>query len=273
MVDDSSFASTALGYAAGVYDSSGYANCYFGSGAGFYNKRGYENIYVGYHAGLDNLSSRNVFIGTDAGQTGANSFGGTYLGTYAGRSATGNYNIFVGDSTGYNVTGGHNIVIGSNGPVTAPTPSASDQLNIGNAIYGTNIYSSNPHIGINNSAPNASAILDLSSTSTGLLIPRMNTSLMNAIVTPASGLLIYNTDSIAFCYYHGVWTRIADASNSGGWNSNGNSSINAGNFIGTTNNSSLRVRTDNVQRVIIDSLGNVGMDTNAPSAPLEVSGN
>lgn len=50
-----------------------------------------------------------------------------------------------------------------------------------------------------------SAILDLGSTTRGLLIPRMTAAQKNAIVTPATGLLIYQTDgSAGFYYYNGT---------------------------------------------------------------------
>jgi hypothetical protein len=42
------------------------------------------------------------------------------------------------------------------------------------------------------SAPNAKAMLDIASTTSGLLIPRMTTTQRNAITTPPNGLQIYN---------------------------------------------------------------------------------
>jgi hypothetical protein len=44
-----------------------------------------------------------------------------------------------------------------------------------------------------NSTPNASAMLDVKSTTKGLLIPSMTTTQRNVIVSPAEGLIIYNT--------------------------------------------------------------------------------
>lgn len=50
-----------------------------------------------------------------------------------------------------------------------------------------------------------SAILDVSSTTKGLLIPRMTAVQRNAIVTPATGLLVYQTDgSGGFYYFNGT---------------------------------------------------------------------
>lgn len=49
-------------------------------------------------------------------------------------------------------------------------------------------------IGINTEAPDKSSLLDITSTSKGLLITRMTTVQKNAIVKPAHSLLVYDTD-------------------------------------------------------------------------------
>ena len=65
-------------------------------------------------------------------------------------------------------------------------------------------------LGLNNSSPNASAILDATSTSQGVLVPRMTTLQRAAIASPATGLLVYTTDRTAgFYYYNGTsWVSI-----------------------------------------------------------------
>ncbi len=45
-----------------------------------------------------------------------------------------------------------------------------------------------------------SAMLDVKSTDKGFLVPRLTTMQMNAIVEPATGLLIFNTEKNSFCY-------------------------------------------------------------------------
>lgn len=59
-------------------------------------------------------------------------------------------------------------------------------------------------VGINNDgAPaDSSAILDISSTTKGLLLPRMTALQRNNIATPAAGLLVYQTDGNAGFYYY-----------------------------------------------------------------------
>jgi hypothetical protein len=66
------------------------------------------------------------------------------------------------------------------------------------AAFGQN------NVGIGTNTPNSSAILDLTATNKGLLIPRMTTIQRTAIVTPATGLLVYDTDFDQFWYFDGV---------------------------------------------------------------------
>src|SRR6476661_992716 len=48
------------------------------------------------------------------------------------------------------------------------------------------------------SQPDTSAMLDISSSNKGLLIPRMTTAQQGAIALPANGLLMYNSSINAF---------------------------------------------------------------------------
>ena len=58
--------------------------------------------------------------------------------------------------------------------------------------------------GIGTTSPDASAKLDVSSTTQGFLPPRMTTVQRNAIASPANGLTIYNTTINAFQVYNGT---------------------------------------------------------------------
>lgn len=72
------------------------------------------------------------------------------------------------------------------------------------------------NVGIGTNTPDASAILELLSANKGLLIPRMNTAGMNAIAAPANALLIFNTDSMCYCFYRLPTTSWVSLCNSGG---------------------------------------------------------
>jgi hypothetical protein len=65
-------------------------------------------------------------------------------------------------------------------------------------------------VGINTNTPDASSALEIESTAGGILIPRMTEIQRDAIVSPASGLMIYQTDEVSgFYFYNGTgWTKI-----------------------------------------------------------------
>jgi hypothetical protein len=139
-------------------------------------------------------------------------------------------------------------------------------------------------IGINTTGnpPNASSMLDVAADGTtkgGLLIPRIALTGPNdgtTISNPATSLLVYNTNTAGGLtpgYYYNAgtpaspnWVRLLNSgSPSDAWLTLGNAGTNSGlHFIGTTGNSSLRFRTNNVHRMVIDSVGNVGIAVENP---------
>lgn len=60
------------------------------------------------------------------------------------------------------------------------------------------IFFNSGSVGIGTSSPDSSAVLDVSSTSKGLLLPKMNTQQRDAISNPATGLIIFNTTTNCF---------------------------------------------------------------------------
>jgi len=77
-----------------------------------------------------------------------------------------------------------------------------------NILYGASPWisiMSTGRIGINNSAPATSALLDLTSTTGALLVPRMSTAQRNAL-TAVNGMIIYNNTDNQFNFYeNGSW--------------------------------------------------------------------
>lgn len=120
-------ANTAIGSSALISNTTGNFNTVSGVAALNYNKTGSSNIAIGYQSGYgaSNASniSNNVIVGYNAGLsvlTGANN------------------NVFIGYAAAANVTtGAKNIVIGHN--IDAPSATTSNQLNIGNIIFGTGV--------------------------------------------------------------------------------------------------------------------------------------
>ena len=59
-------------------------------------------------------------------------------------------------------------------------------------------------MGVGTTNPNTAALLEVNSTSKGVLIPRMSSAQMNAIASPAEGLMVYNTDVKSVKIYNGT---------------------------------------------------------------------
>src|SRR5690349_20787668 len=69
----------------------------------------------------------------------------------------------------------------------------------------------------------SSAMLDIKTTSKGLLIPRMSSSQRTSISSPATGLMVFDTDTNTFWYFNGTaWTNLSGA----GWFLTGNAGTN-----------------------------------------------
>ena len=74
-----------------------------------------------------------------------------------------------------------------------------------------NLVAFGQNVGINSTgaAPNTKAMLDIASTTSGLLIPRMTTVQRDAITTPPVGLYIYNTTTNRFDVFNGTqWVTL-----------------------------------------------------------------
>ncbi len=95
------------------------------------------------------------------------------------------------------------------------------------------MFSQNVGINSTGATPDASAILDVGSTTKGMLTPRMKTTQRTAIIAPAKGLLVFDNDTDSFWFYDGTqWIELSNY-----WSKNGNDiyNNNSGNVgIGTS---------------------------------------
>ena len=65
-------------------------------------------------------------------------------------------------------------------------------------------------VGIGTASPHASAQLEVTASNKGMLVPRVNTAQRTAISSPATGLLVYDTDANGFWFYNGsTWTPLS----------------------------------------------------------------
>jgi hypothetical protein len=106
-------------------------------------------------------------------------------------------------------------------------------------FYFAAAYGQNVAINTDGSPANNSAILDIKSISKGMLVPRMTTIQRITIASPATGLLVYDTDVKSFWFYNGTaWASMAASAVPGNWNTNGTGIYNANSGsvgIGTSN--------------------------------------
>lgn len=110
-------------------------------------------------------------------------------------------------------------------------------------------------VGIGTLTPNSSAQLDVSSTSKGLLIPRMTEAQKGQIANPATGLLIWQTDGTPGFYYNGgtpqgpKWYMLSIADESE-WKLTGNNNVDsATHFLGSTNKAPVFLKYGILMRV------------------------
>jgi hypothetical protein len=110
-------------------------------------------------------------------------------------------------------------------------------------------------------AGDSSAMLDISSAAKGLLIPRMSTAQIQAIVRPAKGLLVYDSVGAALMVNVGIpsapdWENVIGSGGGSGWGLSGNADTHpATNFIGTTDTAALHFRVNNIQAGLVDTFG------------------
>jgi len=134
------------------------------------------------------------------------------------------------------------------------------------------ILSLNAQVGIGTTNPDSSAALDITSTSSGLLIPKMTQVQKNAIAIPSTGLLIYQIDGAAgFYYYDGViWKTFGGGS---GWGLLGNAGTTVGtDMVGTLDVQDFVIIANNNEVMRADVNGRLGIGTSNPTHHLHIMG-
>lgn len=178
------------------------ANIGIGSGSLAALTDGDNSVALGVNALNDITTAGNATAVGYGALSAATGTGNTALGYTAGSSnVTGFNNTFLGTGTSSSSTNFSNAsAIGYGAEVTA-----SNSIQLGNSSV-TNVntaggITTGGSVGVGTITPNSSALLDVTSTSKGVLVPRMTTAQRNAITSAAEGLLIYNSTANQFEAY------------------------------------------------------------------------
>ncbi len=150
-------------------------------------------------------------------------------------------------------------------------------ITIFSMVFFLGISSLNAQVAItpDGSEPDASAMLDVKSINKGLLIPRMTESQRSDISSPATGLLVFQTDGTAGFYYNlgtpasPSWiglsstliTEISDA--------DGDTKVQV---EASSDEDHIRFDVSGSEAMTINNSGNVGIGTTTPTAKLSIEG-
>lgn len=162
---------------------------------------GLQSTAIGYTALASGTSSGAYGDNAQAIANYAFAFGQNALASGVRSTAAGNMTDATGVSSG---------ALFDNAQALADSCAAIGWHSIMQSKYGIAIGDSalaQPVIGRTRTTP--SAKFEIFSTTGGLLIPRVNTAQMNAIVSPVTSLLVWNTDSATMCDYNGShWVKV-----------------------------------------------------------------
>jgi hypothetical protein len=144
-------------------------------------------------------------------------------------------------------------------------------------------------IGENPKSINADAMLEIESTTKGLLLPRIalkSTTSATPLKNFTQGMVVYNTSSTndltpGLYYCDGtIWIKATTSTatfqpesyQNDLWSINGNNNVTTKRFLGSINNAPLIMKTNNVERFRITEKGWLGIGTTTPKAALQVKG-
>ncbi|MGA0833902.1 MAG: beta strand repeat-containing protein, partial [Candidatus Kapaibacteriota bacterium] len=284
---------TLIGYVAGAAITTGESNTILGDHSGRNLTTGSLNTFLGWEAGAGTQTgTRNTVVGTHAGQdlqTGSNN---TLIGLAAGNAiSSGSYNVVVGALADTNsvlgsTTANNNTIIGSRisglpstltNYVIIADGSGNRRINVdanGNVGLAINVPEQrlqvqDGNVYVSNSTGTAG---ELRMQGTGSFYTAFKAGGNTANVTytlpasaPTAGQILKANATTPTTLEWG------DDASSTAWSTFGNTIANAANyFLGTINGQPLAFRTNNVERMRINSSGNVGIGVSGAASKLDV---
>jgi len=288
---------TTIGYNAGYAITTGSGIVAIGERAGNGVSSGTDNTAVGTGSQNEGNGSYNTSLGYLAlGSASFSGSGDTAIGNNTGDVMTsGSNNVEIGQNVGIGTltTGSNNILIGTDASTDTLTGNTSNTLNIGNTIYGINMYnltntSGAGNIGIGTFNPfGGRFIVTGGNVGIGSLVPGQALDVTGTIRTtgltmsgqaPAANYVLTATDSAG----DASWTAPGNVS-AAGWTQTGSeiyTTTNSNNVgIGTAAPTGFEIESHNVgigtaftggagEGALTVMNGNVGIGTWVPVAPL-----
>lgn len=189
---------TRVGEGALAANTTGITNTAIGDGAMAANTTAGYSTAVGYDA----LKTQSVGGGANGNNTAVGSTSlqlttgdqNTAIGGGSGADiSTGDNNTILGYNTGRGITtGSNNTIIGA--LVQSLSSSLANNIIIADGAGNRRInVDGSGRVGIGTNTPSTAAQVDITSTTGGLLLPRMTSTQRDAISSPPDGLLIYNS--------------------------------------------------------------------------------
>lgn len=198
LINTTSNFNTADGDQALVSNSTGAQNTSSGAFSTAFNTTGIGNAVVGYKALYGNASTAAYNYNTANGyQAGQYNHGDSniYQGAFVAQTAlattyTGHGSYFIGTITD-----------------TPRTSSSNGDISEFNATITGNAAKRSLAINVPIGSQTTSAQFEVGGTTGAVLIPRLNTTQMNAL-TPTAGMEVYNIDSAGYCIYSTAWNKV-----------------------------------------------------------------
>lgn len=295
---------TFVGVAAGENNTTADFNTFVGTNAGFANQTGAENTFVGKDAGFTNSTgSLNSFFGRGAGKSNTSGDSNAFFGINAGiLNTNGNFNSFFGNNAGYNNTSGtaNNFFGGSAGGENTTGSSNSffgdraGNYGIGNGfttgigntfigvVSGKSIISGSYNTMLGGNTSGTANINFATAVGAYASVTQSNSIVLGAI----NGINGATADTNVGIGTTAPTTRFQIKTVSGNYGFThtdgaitvgsyvgGSSSGATGGWLGTQSNNKLFFFINNGQpSMTVDTTGNVGIGTTAPTSKLTVAG-
>ncbi|PIV49317.1 MAG: hypothetical protein COS19_09250, partial [Flavobacteriaceae bacterium CG02_land_8_20_14_3_00_34_13] len=136
-------------------------------------------------------------------------------------------------------------------------------------VFILNTFLLQAQIGIGTTNPDAASMLDIQSTSKGILIPRMTTSQRTNITSPVSGLLVFDSITQSFWFFTSSWTELVAGSSTTLNDADNDTKVEVEQ---NPDEDKIRFSTLGTERMIIDNAGNTRIGDGINNTYIEVDG-